>query len=187
MLHNVVNKNEMLDRDNPNYPMYISKDKFTDFINEFIDQYKFISINQIFNQISEKKIKKAICLTFDDGYKNNLEIALPIIEKYNIPITIYVCTKFLNGDGNAWWFELWDFIKSKELVSINLSYLNKTWKIKNTQEKLVCYSEIKALMMNLSLNEQLRLLSNLTKSKKEKIIVITFLVGMILLNLIYTL
>lgn len=43
----------------------------------------------------------AVCVTFDDGYLNNLTVAQPILARYNIPATVYVATAFRNGD-NMW-------------------------------------------------------------------------------------
>ncbi|MGI5310485.1 polysaccharide deacetylase family protein [Rheinheimera sp. WS51] len=43
----------------------------------------------------------AICVTFDDGYLNNLTVAQPILAKYAIPATVYVATAFSHGT-NMW-------------------------------------------------------------------------------------
>jgi len=43
----------------------------------------------------------AICVTFDDGYLNNLTVAGPILHKYQIPATVYIATGFSNGQ-NMW-------------------------------------------------------------------------------------
>ncbi|QIB64698.1 polysaccharide deacetylase family protein [Kineobactrum salinum] len=43
----------------------------------------------------------AVCVTFDDGYLNNLTVAQPILEKYRIPATVYVATAFSRG-VNMW-------------------------------------------------------------------------------------
>ncbi len=43
----------------------------------------------------------AVCVTFDDGYLNNLTVAQPVLQKYQIPATVYVATAFSNGT-NMW-------------------------------------------------------------------------------------
>lgn len=44
---------------------------------------------------------RVACVTFDDGYRDNLTIALPILKKYAIPATVFVASSFLDG-GRMW-------------------------------------------------------------------------------------
>lgn len=44
---------------------------------------------------------RAACVTFDDGYADNAEVALPILRRLGIPATFFVATGFLNG-GRMW-------------------------------------------------------------------------------------
>ena len=43
----------------------------------------------------------SVCVTFDDGYLNNLEIALPVLKKYDVPATVFVASAFSKGK-NMW-------------------------------------------------------------------------------------
>ena len=45
--------------------------------------------------------ERAICITFDDGYADNATLALPILERFGLPATVFVATEFLNG-GRMW-------------------------------------------------------------------------------------
>src|ERR1051326_1780685 len=36
-----------------------------------------------------------VAITFDDGYRDNLTIALPLLEKYRLPMTLFVVAGFV--------------------------------------------------------------------------------------------
>ena len=48
---------------------------------------------------------RGVAITFDDGYFDNLETALPLLEKYKLPATVFVATDILRGK-EFWWDRL---------------------------------------------------------------------------------
>ena len=48
-------------------------------------------------------------ITFDDGYRDNLTVALPLLEKYQLPMTLFVVAGFIGREGFLSPDELRDF------------------------------------------------------------------------------
>lgn len=47
-----------------------------------------------------------VVLTFDDGYRDNLQHAAPILARHRAPWTLFVTSDFAEGRGRLWWIEL---------------------------------------------------------------------------------
>jgi peptidoglycan/xylan/chitin deacetylase (PgdA/CDA1 family) len=44
---------------------------------------------------------RAVCISFDDGYRSTHDVALPILRRLNLTATVFVASGFLDG-GNMW-------------------------------------------------------------------------------------
>ncbi|MBI1395622.1 MAG: polysaccharide deacetylase family protein [Betaproteobacteria bacterium] len=61
----------------------------------------------------------AACLTFDDGYADNLTVAAPLLERYRIPATVFVATAYLDG-GRMWNDSIIESIRHCTLETLDL-------------------------------------------------------------------
>ena len=46
-----------------------------------------------------------VCVTFDDGYRDNLLAAAPVLSEYGIPATIYLPSRIIDGELPFHWYE----------------------------------------------------------------------------------
>jgi peptidoglycan/xylan/chitin deacetylase (PgdA/CDA1 family) len=66
--------------------------------------YNVSSVRDIVSRVQRGRLKnKSIALTFDDGYRNNIENAKPLLEKYNVPATFFITNNF--GEGKLFWWD----------------------------------------------------------------------------------
>src|SRR5690606_657784 len=47
--------------------------------------------------------ERAVAITFDDGYVDNLQMAAPALERFGFPATFFVTTRWLEDEGEYWW------------------------------------------------------------------------------------
>jgi peptidoglycan/xylan/chitin deacetylase (PgdA/CDA1 family) len=58
-------------------------------------------------------------LTFDDGYRDNVAIALPILERHNAPFMVYVPTGAPKRTLQSWWLGLREMFRCGDTVTID--------------------------------------------------------------------
>jgi peptidoglycan/xylan/chitin deacetylase (PgdA/CDA1 family) len=68
---------------------FVSVHYFEKLLLELQKNYTFISLDDFYNQHFDAS-KNNLVLTFDDGLQNNIDFAIPVLEKLNIPATFFI-------------------------------------------------------------------------------------------------
>jgi len=66
-----------------------------------------ISMQQLLESATTaRKVRRAVVITFDDGYRDNYEQARRILAEYKVPATFFITTGHINARREFWWDEL---------------------------------------------------------------------------------
>lgn len=121
--------------------------------------YNFVHIDSITNYVAGAvpKHKKMVHFSFDDGWLTNKAL-VPIIEKYNVPITIFVPVEPLIS-GNFWWNYVYNYYKNTNVVEQFKTY---------NQEKF--NSEVLSIKQKMKLDREALTLDELKELNKHPLI-----------------
>ncbi|MCW3040331.1 MAG: polysaccharide deacetylase, partial [Solirubrobacterales bacterium] len=64
---------------------------------------------------------RAVAVTFDDGYRDNYDLALPVLREHRIPATFFVATGFVDRPRVSWWDELAWIVRRTNHPQLRLS------------------------------------------------------------------
>jgi peptidoglycan/xylan/chitin deacetylase (PgdA/CDA1 family) len=75
-------------------PRHITASQFEQHLKYYQKEFEIITLKDAFEyKLKPGKLKKkAITISFDDGFQNNLKVALPLLEKYNMQATFFIAT-----------------------------------------------------------------------------------------------
>jgi peptidoglycan/xylan/chitin deacetylase (PgdA/CDA1 family) len=76
---------------------------FSEIISYLTKKYAIIPLEHYLNSPGDFSTTKRIAtILFDDGYKDNIEIAAPILRQYNCPASFYIVTDCINRNIPTW-------------------------------------------------------------------------------------
>jgi peptidoglycan/xylan/chitin deacetylase (PgdA/CDA1 family) len=74
--------------------------------------------------------KRALVVTFDDGYRDNFREAMPLLEKAKVPATFFITSGQIGSDREFWWDELDRLLLSAETplkLELDVSGKSPSW------------------------------------------------------------
>ena len=71
-------------------------------------------------QSDEPLPRGTVAITFDDGYLDNLEVAAPILARYQLPAVVYLATDYIDRGSNQWIDTLYGCFRVRSQQQLNL-------------------------------------------------------------------
>jgi len=76
-----------------------------------------VSLDEMYRRLSSGDLSRRFaCLTFDDGYRDNRDHALPVMREFGAPFAVYVAGDFAGGHGRLLWVALERVVANSDVV-----------------------------------------------------------------------
>jgi peptidoglycan/xylan/chitin deacetylase (PgdA/CDA1 family) len=116
-----------------------------------------VTLDEMHERLIEGYSKRRfVCVTFDDGYRDNLQFAYPILKKYQIPFGLYIPTSFPDRLGELWWLALEAVIARNDRIGLVLDGKDQRFDCRTVDEKRAVYALIYAWLRRLPSEEEVR-------------------------------
>ena len=79
--------------------------------------FKTVHVSELADAVRARRLpRKTVAVSFDDGYRDNLDAARPILERYETPATHFATAGYIGSDEPFWW-DVLDavFLRTKQL------------------------------------------------------------------------
>lgn len=129
MFHRI--SDERRRRFSPNYGLSVQAKFFEIVLKGILGQgIEIVDLREACRRLKERDFRrKFVCITFDDGYRDNFQYAFPICRRLGVPMTVYVTTGFIERNVTCWWLAL-------ETALRELPHL--TFRAKGRDNRFVC-------------------------------------------------
>ena len=129
----------------PNLGLFVDSEAFARQMELLRDEFEILHPlefvrrpQRLFRNLGRRKV----LVTFDDGYRDNFECALPILERYDIPAIFFVTTGFIDHVAYPWWFELERWIGSANTLDPDGQILSEPLSVETVSQKYEAWDRL---------------------------------------------
>jgi peptidoglycan/xylan/chitin deacetylase (PgdA/CDA1 family) len=113
----------VLSKPDPLFPGEVDAARFDRMMAVVSRAFRVLPLAQAVRSLAQACLPpRALAITFDDGYADNHEVALPILQRHSLPATFFVATGFLDG-GRMWNDSVIECIRHTARASIDVDEL----------------------------------------------------------------
>lgn len=92
--------------------MFVSPRSFERHLRYLAANYNVVTMRQLMDMKggATRSVRPFCAITFDDGWRDNYDVALPLLRKYGLPATIFISTDFIGTQRAPWFYDLVRFL-----------------------------------------------------------------------------
>lgn len=113
---------QVCDRKDDPWELAVHPDHFQTQLEYLKKNFEVLPIADLVDGVSRRKVKRAISITFDDGFRDNYTNAAPLLDWLDLPATFYVTTTAIQDQGAYWWDALQHIVFHTEVLPPRLEF-----------------------------------------------------------------
>ncbi len=116
-----------------------------------------VTLDEMHRRLTEGySSRRFVCVTVDDGYRDTLTFAYPILKKYEIPFGLYIPTSFPDRLGELWWLALEAVVAKNERIGLVIDGRDQRFDCRTVEEKRHLFAVIYGWLRRLDSEEEMR-------------------------------
>lgn len=147
MYHRIVDsKQSSSNAFDPNLELLVKLEEFDRQMKYLKSNYRCIGLTESVEKLRKGGLEeKSVVVTFDDGHRDNLTLALPILKKYEVPATFFITTGLIEKSFPLWWYEQEDILKTVKRLAIEWDGKILSWNLTDSSEKAQAFDSMNKL------------------------------------------
>ncbi|EFL90509.1 polysaccharide deacetylase family protein [Ahrensia sp. R2A130] len=102
--------------------------------------FDIVDLDEASRRIVEpKRGRRFAVLTFDDGYRDNLVHAKPVLNGHEVPYTIFIAPNLVDGSACIWWEAIDQVVASRDNLMVQMDGRNELLDCSTTEAKYRSY------------------------------------------------
>ncbi|MCI0662032.1 MAG: polysaccharide deacetylase family protein [Acidobacteria bacterium] len=155
LYHRVTTESKVPMPPNPSINITLPVTEFEQQIAYISKHYNCVALPEAVERLAEGTLSnRTIVVTFDDGYRDNLLHALPVLERHGVPATIFVATGLIDGTCVPWWYELEALLYRLDALEVSWKERSFVWKLETPAQRYAAISELSSLFREMSIDDQ---------------------------------
>lgn len=116
-----------------------------------------VSLDEMHRRLVEGDFRRRfVTVTFDDGYKDTLQYAYPVLKRHEIPFAVYIPTSFPERSGELWWLALEAVISRNDCLELMFQGQDRRFVCQSPQEKSAVFATLYWWLRSLRSEDELR-------------------------------
>lgn len=113
----------VLPQQDPLFPGEMHASRFDRLVGLLARHFRVLTLGEALSRLANGSLpRRAVAITFDDGYADNAQVAMPILQRHGVAATFFIASGFLNG-GWMWNDVVIETLRSSARDAVDLSFL----------------------------------------------------------------